>query len=187
MRRKEKERRMKKKRKRLTNLRKLLVNTSISQMSLFQRSKRRRVCRIKMQWLDVEKSGVKCQKKRRNPIKSSKLKINRGILLLNYKQNRYDKQAEEITAKGYYIRADGTKSNVAEETGKKRKSTKSVAKGGKKSASKSKDLNKSMKSNAGKKSAKKDARKSSKGKQQKQQSDDENGLDIEGDSVGQSE
>lgn len=98
---------------------------------------------------------------------------------------RYDKQLEEIKEKGYYTRADGTKSTDAEETGKKRQSRKSKSKAGKKSSAK--DANKSMKSNAGKKSGKKSetGRKSSKAKKQAEDSD--GGLDIEDDSVGQSD
>jgi hypothetical protein len=64
---------------------------------------------------------------------------------------------KELESKGYFIRADGTKSTDVEQTGKKRKSAKSPKKGTKKSAL---EVDKSMKAKSDKKrSAKKEAKK----------------------------
>lgn len=88
---------------------------------------------------------------------------------------RYDKQLEELKEKGYYIRADGTKSTDVEESGKKRQSK--AVKGKKKSTAKE-SANKSKMSQGGKKGGN---RKSAKSKKDESVDEDEGELDIEGD------
>lgn len=92
---------------------------------------------------------------------------------------RYEKQAKEIEAKGYYIRADGTKSTDVE-VGKKRKSTKSAKKGTKKTSN-TDDKKRKSKSKTDKKE-----KSAKKAKKTKDSDEDEGELDIE-DSNGESD